>query len=325
LQAAFSLVCGLILYIITTFQVAGAVALSEGRSWYGVWHERFRWLGLHYVALAIVSIGLIASYRMVGMIGVGIILLPLVILRYSHKQYIDHTETLVGVLQQKNAKLYRQNQEIEILNAEMLDLIAAMLDLRDSSVQNHSSQVALYATEIAKQMGMSGAQIDQVRKAALLHDVGKLAIPESLLNKPATLNEAEYELVKRHPDIGAALLNDFHSFRSIVEFVRHHHERYDGSGYPAGQVGAEIPLEARILGLADAVEAMASARPYHQAMPVAGIRAELSRCSGTQFDPVVVEAFLRVLEQRGDQIIIDSSPQRLVTGFRTSSVHSNSH
>ena len=114
-------------------------------------------------------------------------------------------------------------------------------------------------------------------------------------------------LSKQHPDIGARILAEFHSFHSVIDFVRHHHEHYDGSGYPDGLTGTQIPLEARILGLADAVEAMASSRPYHRPVTADEVKNEVMDCSGAHFDPEIVEAFLKVLNRLGDNIIVDSS------------------
>ncbi len=291
IQAGLILASGIVVYLSTTALVAGAIACSDGNSWFEIWKERFRWLGLHYVALAVVSFGLVASYHVVGSLGIIVILTPLFILRYSQKQYINHTEKMVSKLRQNNAELSRRNEEIESLNEEMLKLLAAVLDLRDPAVHNHSSQVAFYAVQIARELRLPAAQIEQIRRAGLLHDIGKLAIPERVLFKSTKLTNEEYAAVKQHPDIGANILAEFHSFQSVTNFVRYHHEHFDGSGYPDGLTGTEIPLEARILGLADAVEAMASERPYHHAANADEVKRELVRCAGTHFDPEVVNAF----------------------------------
>jgi len=201
----------------------------------------------------------------------------------------------------------QQKQAVDQLNGEMLDLLAASLDLRNHSVQSHSTQVARYATDIARRLNLPEGRIEQIRKAALLHDIGKLAVPDHILNKSAPLSAEEYASIQQHPAIGAALLERFSSFRCLTAVVLHHHEHYDGTGYPAGLAGADIPLEARIVGLADAVEAMASQRPYHPPMPAAAIKNELRRCSGTQFDPHIVDAFFAILDSEGDDILVDSA------------------
>jgi HD-GYP domain-containing protein (c-di-GMP phosphodiesterase class II) len=141
----------------------------------------------------------------------------------------------------------------------------------------------------------------------LIHDIGKLAIPEAILFKPGRLTADEYEVIKEHVTVGADLLDDFQSLQSVGTFVRHHHERYDGRGYPDGLKGEEIPLEARILALADAVEAMASDRPYRPGSTVAAILKEIQHEAGAQFDPRVVDAFVTVVTTQGDSTIVNSA------------------
>jgi putative nucleotidyltransferase with HDIG domain len=307
MQAAVTLLCAAVLYLSSTIMVALAIALGSGGAWRAIWAERFRWLGLHYLALGLVAYGMMASYPLIGAAGILLMLLPLVIIRYSQKQYISATEAMVSKLQQTNADLLQQKQAVEQLNREMLDLLAASLDLRHRSVQSHSAQVARYATDIARRLDLPEERIEQVRQAALLHDIGKLAVPDEILNKNAPLSAEEYTAVQQHTVVGAALLERFSSFHYLTKFVLHHHEHYDGTGYPAGLAGAEIPLEARIVGLADAVEAMASQRPYHAAMPAAAIKDELRRCAGSQFDPHLVDIFFGILATEGDDILVDSA------------------
>jgi putative nucleotidyltransferase with HDIG domain len=240
-------------------------------------------------------------------LGIVIVLLPLALIRFSQKQYITATESMVRKLRQVNADLLRQKLAVDQLNDEMLSLLAAALDLRDPSVHSHSEQVARYATAIARDLGLSAAQVEQVRRAALLHDIGKLAVPDSVLYKAAALTPEEIIAIRQHPIVGADLLARFQSFHALTDCVRHHHEHYDGTGYPDRLAGTEISLEARIVGLADAVEAMASARPYQPALPVASITAELQRCAGTQFDPEIVAVFFAILERQGDGVLVDST------------------
>ncbi len=306
-QVIVAVGCAVTLYLSSTFLVAQAIALGSGQSSRAIWTERFRWLGLHYVALGLVAFGMAASYPTIGAAGITLLLLPLIVIRYGQKQYISATEAMVHKLQQTNADLVQQKQAVEHLNQEMLDLLAAAVDLRNHSVQSHSTQVARYATDIARHLGLPESQVEQVRKAALLHDIGKLAIPDHILYKSASLTAQEYAAIQQHPVVGAELLARFSSFRRLTPFVLHHHEHYDGGGYPDRLAGVQIPLEARIVGLADAVEAMASRRPYQPPMPAAAIKGELRRCSGTQFDPRVVDAFLAILERQGDEILVDSA------------------
>jgi putative nucleotidyltransferase with HDIG domain len=309
-QVALTITCAVVLYLSSTALLSVAMSLSTGQRCIAIWAEKFRWLGLHYIALGFVAYGLLASYPVVGPIGIVAIILPLAVVRYGQKQYIAVTEAMVHKLQQANQDLVQQKQAVEQLNGEMLTLLAAALDLRDPSVQSHCEQVAAYATAIAAELNLPQSRIEQVRRAALLHDIGKLAVPDSVLYKAAPLDHEEYAAILQHPVVGAQLLERFSSLHPLADFVRHHHEHFDGSGYPEGLRGEQIPLEARIVGLADAVEAMASERPYQRSLPLATICSELRRCCGTQFDPQVVNVFLSILDRRGNEFLVDSARRK---------------
>ncbi len=140
-----------------------------------------------------------------------------------------------------------------------------------------------------------------------MHDIGKIGVAESILHKPGALTDEEYEHIKMHVILGAEFLETSQGLRPLASLTRHHHEWWNGQGYPDGLAGEDIPLEARIIAVCDAVEAMASDRPYHRAMPIHEIITELRRCAGTQFDPDVVEAFIQVVEREGEQLVTNSA------------------
>jgi len=298
---------GGIVFISTTYLLTGVMVLSNGGRFYHLWTERFRWLAIYYLVLGLVAAGLVFSYEAAGAVGILIVVAPLFMLRYSQKQYLDHTTNMVVRLREANEELLQQADEIARLNEDLLLTLARSVDLRDPDVMEHSKHVARYAVCVAEEMNLPGEHLEKIRKAGLLHDIGKLGIPENILFKPDRLTESEYETVKRHVEIGAELIKGCHSLHGLVPMVHHHHERYDGTGYPDGLAGEEIPLEARILGLADAVEAMASDRPYRAAMSPTEIVEEILRCAGTHFDPDVARAFVRVVRERGDAIIVNSA------------------
>ncbi len=175
--------------------------------------------------------------------------------------------------------------------------LARALDLRDPNTARHSDTVAGYATQMAQRLGLSARTVERVHLAGILHDVGKIGIPDAVLLKPGKLTEAEWEQMRSHPQLGAQML-DSTTLRDVHQWVLAHHERPDGRGYPSGLQGDEIPLEARILAVADAFEAMTADRVYRSGMPVAQAIQELIRCSGTQFDPQVVDAMLQSLGVR---------------------------
>ena len=175
-------------------------------------------------------------------------------------------------------------------------LLAETLDLRDVATARHSETVGRYAEQIARELGFAAPQIERVRAAGILHDIGKLGISDVILHKPGQLDAGEWLEIQRHPELGSRIL-EHANLRDISRWVLHHHERIDGAGYPQQLAGDAIPLEARILAVADAYEAMTADRPYRRALPVAAAREELRRGAGTQFDRDVVAAFERVLDR----------------------------
>lgn len=179
--------------------------------------------------------------------------------------------------------------------AVMLDLAEA-IDLRFSGSARHSETVGRYAEAMARELGLSKQRTSRVRLAGLLHDIGKVGVPDAILHKPGRLTAEELEVIRRHPELGAQML-DHPSLADVREWVGAHHEQPDGQGYPRGLEGDEIPLEARIVAAADAYEAMTSDRSYRDSIDHAAARAELERCAGTQFDPRVVQAFCELLER----------------------------
>jgi diguanylate cyclase (GGDEF)-like protein len=184
--------------------------------------------------------------------------------------------------------------------AVVLDLAEAV-DLRFSGSARHSETVGRYAEMMARELSLSEQRTGRVRLAGLLHDVGKVGVPDSILRKPARLTDDEFEIIKRHPTLGSQIL-EHPSLADVREWVGAHHERPDGCGYPLGLSGHMIPLEARILSVADAYEAMTSDRAYRPSIGQAAARAELERCSGAQFDPVVVRALLKVLQRDSERV-----------------------
>jgi diguanylate cyclase (GGDEF)-like protein/putative nucleotidyltransferase with HDIG domain len=179
--------------------------------------------------------------------------------------------------------------------AVMLDLAEA-IDLRFSGSARHSETVGRYAEMMARELGLSEQRTSRVRLAGLLHDIGKVSVPDRILQKPGELTDDELVVIRRHPGLGAQMLDD-PSLADICAWVEAHHERPDGRGYPHGLAGEEIPLEARILAVADAYEAMTSDRSYRPSLSSAAARIELERCAGAQFDPRVVRALLTLLER----------------------------
>lgn len=294
-------------YISTTILMSGVIHLSSGIPARNVWAERFYWLWPYYISLGLVAYALAVGYLNSGVIGVTIFFVPLLMLRISQNQYLSRTESMVTQLRAANTELVERSKEISAMNDGLILALSNASDLRDPYVHGHAQHVARYAVLIAKTLGMREERINSIRQAGLLHDIGKIGIPEAILSKPARLTDDEYQLMKQHAALGAALVQEIESLQHLAPLIRHHHEHYDGRGYPDGLVGTEIPLESRILAVADAIEAMASDRPYRTALTAQAILDELQRNSGTQFDPNVVDAFSKVIEEKGETLIVNSA------------------
>jgi HD-GYP domain-containing protein (c-di-GMP phosphodiesterase class II) len=191
----------------------------------------------------------------------------------------------------ENAMLF---DDVRGLMMGLLHSLTSAVDAKDAYTCGHSERVALLSRSLALEAGLSEHQVDRIYMAGLLHDVGKIGVPEAVLQKCGKLTAEEFEQIKKHPEIGARILKDIKQVEDIIPGVLHHHERYDGKGYPAGLAGDSIPLMGRIICLADCFDAMTSSRTYRKALPLEVALTEIRRCSGTQFDPVLSDAFLKL-------------------------------
>jgi putative nucleotidyltransferase with HDIG domain len=202
-------------------------------------------------------------------------------------------------LASRTAELSEAYAVLEQDALEAVETLNATVDARDPYTAGHSQRVQEIAVSIARELGIEGKELDAIGHAGLFHDIGKLGVPDAILTKPAKLSDQEYELMKRHPADGAKIVAKFGRLREAVLLIRHHHERWDGHGYPDHLRGDAIPLGAAIVGLADAWDAMTTDRPYHRALDPNEAEAELRDNRGSQFAPAVVDAFFRILERSG--------------------------
>jgi putative nucleotidyltransferase with HDIG domain len=191
----------------------------------------------------------------------------------------------------------------------LLHSLTSAVDAKDTYTCGHSERVALLSRSLALEAGLNENQVDRIYMAGLLHDVGKIGVPEAVLQKCGKLTDEEFAQIKKHPEIGARILKDIKQVEDIIPGVLHHHERYDGKGYPAGLAGDSIPLMGRIICLADCFDAMTSSRTYRKALPLEVALTEIRRCSGTQFDPVLSDAFLRLGIDELRELIRDHQEQ----------------
>jgi diguanylate cyclase (GGDEF)-like protein/putative nucleotidyltransferase with HDIG domain len=296
-----------VVYISTTTLIAIGMSLDQGFAIKDIWREHFGWLAYSYLGMGVIAYVLIYTYQVAGLMGTLIFFVPLLILRLGQKQYVERTKDHVQQLRDNNLQLERISDQVQNLNEGLLNTLAEVVDLRDPYVLGHSKQVSHYASLIAKRLGLSKERIEFVRQAGLLHDIGKLGISERLLLKPESLSPNEYNIIKEHVVLGADILEATNALQDLIPIIRHHHERFDGNGYPDGLVGHSIPVEARILAVADAVEAMGSDRPYRRALKQEEIIEELRVESGKQFDPMLVKVFIEILEGVERPIVVNSA------------------
>jgi putative nucleotidyltransferase with HDIG domain len=293
LQNAAGVLCMLLLYyLVNTGLVAIIVTLDAGISFWRIWRDNFR--DMVWNDLTIIPLGAVMAELWLHQPWSTLVLvLPVAVVRQSF-QFIS------ALRQQTRQALFS---------------MADAIDRRDPSTFEHSQRVATLAEAIAVDMNLGTDDVEMIHMAARLHDLGKIGMSNALLNKPGRFDEEEWTTFRRHPDIGADMVKSFRLFSEGQELIRHHHEHYDGHGYPLGINGAAIPQGSRILAVADSLDAMTSRRIYQKALTVEDAVVELLRNKGTQFDPEVVDACLRVLKKWGDKLpwVKEEAPSRSIT------------
>jgi len=232
------------------------------------------------------------------------------------RQLLDHRINL-------ERKVKEQTDLINSMYVRSIDALIKALEAKDYYTRGHSQRVTIYSVAIAREMGLPGEEIEQLRKAAVLHDLGKIGVREVVLNKPGRLTDEEYGEIVRHPETAMRILDPIPFFQPLLPAILHHHERFDGRGYPEGLAGERIPLPSRILAVADTFDAMTSTRAYRNALPVPEANAEIRRCSGTQFDPGIVPFFLACqsrIEVPGDVSLPEGFDEEALSKLRPHAV-----
>jgi putative nucleotidyltransferase with HDIG domain len=301
--------------LINLILLISVISLQTGQRPLHIWKQDFQWAVPIAVAGGVLGGGALAlAYEMFADLGLAVFFLPILATSYSHRLYVQKTQENVSKLERLNEELETANHDLENANLslennnlELLQTLASIIDADDRYTAYHSRQVARYAQALAEQMGLRKDEVGRLYKAALLHDIGKVGVMDSIIGQQGRLDDEQYNLVKRHPTIGANIVGCMTGFQELVPIIKHHHERWDGRGYPDGLKGEEIQLEARILSLADSIEAMLSDRPYRKTMSLREAREEVERCTGTQFDPQVVSAFSAVMEEKGPDFFKNSA------------------
>lgn len=272
----------LVYFLLNSWLIAFAISLAERVSAFGVWRDNLLWLLLNYLGGASVA-ALLVGYR--GTFDVALLLVIAPILLVLHFTM----RTVLGRVEDANQHLARMNN----LYLSTIETLATAIDAKDQVTHGHIRRVQYFATGLAREIGIEDeAQIRAIEAAALLHDMGKLAVPDHILNKPGPLTPAEFVQMKRHAEVGAEILSAIKFPYPVVPIVRHHHEHWDGSGYPDGLKGTEIPIGARILSVVDCFDALTSDRPYRVKLDDGAAFRILSERRGNMYDPLVVDTFL---------------------------------
>lgn len=203
-------------------------------------------------------------------------------------------------VQKKTQEIAAQHEKLERISMQIVKALSGAVDAKDTYTNGHSLRVAEYSREIARRAGLPQTEQDNIYMMGLLHDVGKIGVPDAIINKPARLTEEEYNVIRNHPVMGARILKNIKDFPGLITGARWHHERYDGDGYPDGIAGEDIPLAARIIAIADAYDAMSSRRSYRDALPQNVVRSEIEKGKGTQFDPEMTMIALAMIDEDTD-------------------------
>ncbi len=293
---------GGVYFLINTGLLAGALALEGNENWLAAWRERFSWLVPYYLVYGLVGALIAVAYHAIGSEALLVFALPLLIMRKTQEDYLGHAQKSAHKLRQAAETIQKQNLSLEQANRLLrerstaaMESLSATVDARDSYTAGHSRRVQQLALAIGREIGFSPAELNILGQAALFHDIGKLAVPDSVLLKPSELNDYEWELMRRHADEGARIIERLGFLADAVPAIRHHHEHFDGSGYPDGLAGEEIPLGARIIHVADALDSMLTTRTYRSARQVKQALVELRENAGEQFCPRCVSALENIL------------------------------
>jgi len=284
-----ALVSTVVVYVIlNTSTMTLLIKLLKGGKILEIWGENFKGTFLNSAAIGLLGIIVAFAYNNYGIGSVVLFFVPLLLARYSFKLYVDMRKNYMETVK-------------ALINA---------VEAKDPYTSGHASRVGKYAVEIGKELGLSSLELDKMRNAALLHDIGKIGVDDRILNKNKSLTNLEYEVIKNHPSTGYEIIKDIEFLKGANEIVKHHHERWDGKGYPDGLKGGEISLPVSILTIADSFDAMTTDRPYRKAFSFEKAISEIQNNSGTQFNPDIVDDAVKAL---GKCIYVDKVKEEMVS------------
>jgi diguanylate cyclase (GGDEF)-like protein len=304
---AVALVAGLTYKAVNVGLLCIAMSVEEGVPARQIWHERFGWATWHYLTFGPLAYATALAYDRMGILGLATFAVPPVLLSFSIRQYLDRTRASVQEVQRINDELEVSKERVHRTYLGTIAALSRSIEAKDEYSGGHVERVRTLSVALARALGYTGDDLEAIEVGALLHDIGKIGVPERILNKPAPLTEAEWEEMKLHPVTSDHILSGIELHPFVRQIVRSSHERIDGKGYPDGLAGDDIPLPARIVLVADAFDAMASDRPYRPARPIPEALAELRDHAGTQFCPTVLAA-LEYLARERPEVLSGTKP-----------------
>ncbi len=289
-------------FFCNTAFVATAISLSNRQSIGKTWHENFLWSAPSYFVGAVLAVAASAIIEHGGSWMASLLAAPVYLIYHTYKVYL-------GRIQDEQ----RHVQQVSDLHLSTIEALALAIDAKDQTAHSHIRRVQVYAAGIARALGMPDTEIQGVKTAALLHDIGKLAVPEHILSKPGPLTQEEFQKIRIHPQVGAEIISGVPFPYPVAPLILSHHERWDGKGYPSGLKGDEIPLGARILCVVDYFDALMSERPYHKAMTFEAAIGLLRQESGKALDPLVVQKFISLYPDLAAEAEAEQQPSRRLT------------
>ncbi|HVJ50647.1 HD-GYP domain-containing protein [Desulfitobacterium sp.] len=273
-------ILGAISFMLTNMTIVSiALAQLNKKSPWAYWVGNIRWSVPNFLALAPLGIIMAAIYTNYGTIGIILLFVPLLIARQSFQLYIQMRKNYLNTV----------------------EALVQALEAKDSYTSGHSSRVAEFSVKLAEELKLSEERVEFIKYAGVLHDVGKIGVSETVLNKQGPLTESEWEMIRNHPSIGQNIIQSIDFLFDVSQVVRHHHERIDGKGYPDGLIGEDIPLESRIIAVADSYDAMTSVRSYRQGKSTSAALIELESVAGTQLDAQLVDIFCKIVRRDIEQ------------------------
>jgi putative nucleotidyltransferase with HDIG domain len=275
-SSILAIVAAMIVYILTNAVIMSVLMhLITGENFFSNFCKNIAWVVKDYFAMAPLAIIMAIAYINYRIVGVLLFFGPLLFARYSFKLYVDMRNIYIDTVKS----------------------LSQAVEAKDTYTNGHSIRVGEYACELAERLGLPQKRVENLKIASILHDIGKIGVDESILNKPGRLTEEEFDKIKQHPEIGVKIIKDIDFLKDVSRIILSHHERYDGTGYPEGKKYVDIMLESQILSLADVFDALTSERPYRNAMSVEEAIEIIENGKGSQFDYKLADAFIKMVKE----------------------------